>query len=142
MQIGQAQVVRENPIDRNMTPINDSFVSELVAPHGSTLRMTYTTPANRIAVLTSVEMEMVIKTAATTLTANVMAFTIFDDTPAVQSQFTKYFTQNLVGETRNIRMSNQIILPAGYKIECRTQNGSTGGTVSYWMYLTGYEYDA
>lgn len=141
MQVGQAQVTRQERYDRSPKPIIQKY-NGAVAAHGLTERMTYTVPANRILTLSTLNLLMHRITAGTAGFLVYFQVTIWDDLAvSLGTQQYTFVIDNLF-EDKGVDVPVDIPLPAGYKISVHTLDSGAGGLVRYSLNMMGSEYDA
>lgn|SRR6266699_1901198 len=125
--------------DRNPTFGGGQVGVSNVAPHATTVRLNYTVPTKRIAIVTRVESAVERQTAATT-PGEYRAF-------ATSLLSTAYHTfldsqNNAVSARASNNGGCGSIVLAGDFIKLDTSDGSTGGTVSYFLLAVATEFDA
>lgn len=117
--------------DRSAVNVTRSYNALNVAPHGLTVRASYTVPAYHIAMIDLVSLATMRNTVATT--------------PAVYQAFLRYTpsagspidmlqcatAQNSTNVFTTLNLSGAGVLLPGDVIELLTTDGSTGGTVHY-----------
>ncbi len=138
MRITNPGQARAYPQDRNPLTINQLY-SATVAPHGVTTRWTYTVPASRKAQMESVLARILRITAAAPVAyadadvavGNVLSYIAIAD-----------LMTNNVGDRISVNLGAAAFLQAGEFVVGRTQDASTGGTISYVASLKATEFDA
>lgn len=111
-----------------------------IAPHGSTQRATYTVPANRAAVITSIYLKVMRQTAAGTV-GLVQAQGLVDFAAGIAGLENAMFINNNPG-------ANDLSIDPGYKftvaartIAIYTLDTSLGGTCTYNALISYVEFD-
>ena len=140
MQLGQAQVVRNNWNDRSLTILNHCFYIT-TAPHGVTVRGTYTVPANRTAkiILTPQSVRRV-----TEGTGIIAAYIRYKYTPDGGTLLYFATTTNhdptIYSLTQN-NINSEFIMTSGDNIEWETGDNGTDGLCAYNGGFIVNEYD-
>jgi hypothetical protein len=121
----------------NNTGLN-AFV-DAVAPHTITTRVTYTVPANQIAVVRSVHISFERQTAATT----VGIVTVDVRQAGGAQRYASIRTKTNVALARiDVALPVNVELPAGEQVFLEDTDASTGGTVSFDYNVVINEYSA
>lgn len=130
-----------NFYERNSVPSNLGYGNSGVAPHASQNRGTYTVPANRRAIVSSVYAQLIRITVAAPLgqaAAQVKATlngSLFTVTEAL------VFT-NTIGDKASQFTGSQIFMQANDHLDLYTYDLSTGGTFNYAFGCAILEFDA
>lgn len=127
--------------DRNPAGQNNIYTNT-VAPHAETDRWTYTVPSNKKAWLSTVCLQMTRVTVAAPI-GKYYALMYYQ--PAGGSNFAFLYISsfaNVAGDERLLTISPQMGLIAGDRLDCATQDLSTGGTVEYFEAATVATFDA
>jgi hypothetical protein len=143
MRSGQPIISRPAWYDRNAVSKAAYYINTL-APHSETVRLSYTCPTGRKAIVEFLVAKIFRTGAANTPAAAKAAWKI---TPAGGSavQFLKadlWLTQNATGDKDYYQLSLNLVLCSGDKIEGVTSDDSTGGTIGYVLGYKLSEFDA
>lgn len=113
-----------------------------VGPHGATTRWTYTVPANRLALVTVVNINLMRIVAATTLgQATALIEATINGTATTLARVVNYLTA--VQTTSLIGAYGQnSLLAASDKLAAVTSDGSVGGQNNYMISAEVIEFDA
>ena len=141
MQIGQAQVVRNNWYDRSPIPVLDNYQSNL-APHTNTTRVSYTVPVSRTLQLSSFIASYNRLAAATTAGEAYAYLAIYDDSAVLVDEFKLAKYIEAVGIPYISTVDVNMLIPAGYEVRLSTFDNSSAGTVSVCVGITGTLFDA
>jgi len=143
MRIGPQPIIsRPAWYDRNPTVVANYSLLLDQAPHASTERISYTTPAGKKAMLEVIEAEVQRSAAATTVGR---AHTIFTITPSGGSESILVWARiitNGVGDRQARTIGQSVIMLAGDKLSCQTADNSTGGTCHYNIAYKITQFDA
>ena len=141
MRVASLGVARPAYYDRNATAINQVYDAASVAPHLSTVRVTYTVASGKKALVESQSLFVGRYTAATVV-AYLSATIYIDSGAGSASQGRVLNNSNTVYSSQSLLSMGNMTLYAGeiYKIE--TQDGSTGGTGWYTLGMKGTLFDA
>lgn len=135
------QIARPNFYDRNprtgMLTVNIANV----APHGLTLRATYTVPGNKKAWLDSIWTHIVRSAAAAPSQVALIRVTETTSFSGAQVAFFNYFTSGAVLGTQSAILANDGFLASGDNIQVSTIDGSTGGSCDYDFSVKYTEFD-
>jgi len=126
--------------DRNSTPKADTF-DALRDPHSIVTRITYTVPANKVAMVELLEQRSQRDEVATT-PGNVITrwiYTIYGE-PEVNIMDTRH-KGNAVGDTAEKQLGAALMLFTGDILEGKTADTSTAGKISYKMAYKLTEFD-
>jgi len=123
--------------DRNPIAKSQAYNGSGVAPHSMTVRATYTVPTGKKALIAFAEGVIVRVTAATAVGwVEVL----------VQGANNEAFRLNHINNTVNSYEQGRTyvgyVLLAGQDINLQTQDLSTGGTLSYNVFITSMEFSA
>ena len=123
--------------DRNPQGVEQAYTAAGVAPHGFTVRFTYTVPTGKKFFLENAVGITVRKTAATTPG---MAFCGVSarNYGVVEGQV----RTNNVGDLNSMNVGRTVIMVAGDQLKGDSQDASEGGTMDYEVYAHGIEFDA
>ncbi len=141
MLIGQAQVVRQDVVDRNMLAPTISG-SVVASPHAQTTRVTYTVPVGKKFHLSLISVSAYRNGLATAL-GRAVIFPTVEDSGGVDhfNQLLNIYTVAVGFETfRDYPFD--VVLDEGTVIRIDTNDGSTGGSIIYNWSIVGNEYDA
>lgn len=116
----------------------DAFVDS-VAPHTLTNRLSYTVPANQIAVVRGVAMSVERETAATV--AGIITADVRTASGATRLLSIRTSTNSPLARIDKV-LAPAFELPAGEQIFCEDTDASTGGTVSFDYNVIINEYSA
>lgn len=126
MQIGQAQVVRNNWYDRALT-----FIERLGrlqdAGHVAVSRLNYTVPANRVAVVTFTPISVHRTTGAGILGTARSFYSVTPNGGALKDFGGVSFIDNTVNFERLYNINSSVRLVEGDEVEWNTEDTSTGG---------------
>lgn len=141
MEIGQAQVVRNDWYDRSPLPIilGDNGV---YAPTADVTRISYTVPANRVFKLTSFMAELSRVSGASPNLDMWIFLSIYNNTPVLIDSFGLIHRTIGLQEPILLTPNINILVPAGYEVRVETGDNSTGGLVNMSCGIGGTEYDA
>jgi len=123
--------------DRNPSQAGIYYSQTNIAPHGNTVRATYTAPSGKKAFVAAGQLDVRRRTAATTL-GMVLASLTFAGTIGFQA----LHENNTVDSRRSIETSVGGVLFAGQALQLQTQDGSTGGAMDYILTALIVEFDA
>ncbi len=126
--------------DRNATYTYLTYSQNGIAPHAFTLRATYTVPANRRALVTSVGLYFRRQTAAAPVgLVSLMAGVDLD----ISQQFVAMSrsVDNTVNALLDVSYPGQIWLKAGQDFHLATSDAGTGGTCAYTLVAEIIEFD-
>jgi len=112
--------------DRNPSQAGINYTATNVAPHGSTVRATYTVPSGKKAFVAAAELDVRRRTAATTL-GSVLAWLTFGGILGLQV----LHENNTVDARRSIETYLGGVLFAGQSLQLSTWDASTGGAMDY-----------
>ena len=133
----QSISVSKEIFDRNPTSQNAQFVQNNVAPHGDTLRATYTTPALKLAEIQLIEAFVFRKQVAGTVDNVIVKIK-----SSISGRLaTIIFRKNVVGDVFSTNFSRNLILEAGEIITIETEDDSTGGQINYAINVAITEFD-
>lgn len=142
MRLFQLEPARPQWYDRNPLAKSLAFAGSAIAPHGNTVRWTYTVPANRKCLLEWNYNFILRETAAGVLGAEVIQINytpsggggaLLQDTRQVN---------NSANALTQITTTPQLSLFAGDNVNGDTTDTSTGGTSTYALMAKGTEFDA
>lgn len=125
--------------DRNPI-VADSNFSATIAPHVSTLRLSYTCPAGKKAFVQTAFVGMMRATVAAPVGEVDWLIQHYDGSQAAIVAMIQTF-DNVVGNPHIERVSFNIYLTAGQAIRFYSSDTSTGGTVNYNGQLSVVEFD-
>lgn len=136
------QVARPAPIDRN--PINRTLSGSAssAAPHATTIRFSYTVPANRKATCQAARAAVQRNTAATTPGAVQSAIRYQPNAGALFAYLNANVVTNGVNDVSDQSLPSMGDMLAGDYIDGEDADGSTGGTTSPSQAIKIFEYDA
>lgn len=125
------------PYDRTPVVVPATFASTGVAPHASTTRTTLTVPSSVKQILTALFM-LVHRRTAPGAAAAVSVWTSY--TPSGGANINLYWSPENFNPAADVlsqvqNLAPQIPLFPGDVIDQRTSDGSTGGTVDYFLTL-------
>jgi len=123
--------------DRNASQAGIYWNSVNVAPHGSTVRATYTVPSGKKAFVCAAELDVRRRTAATTL-GTVLAWLTFAGNMALQI----LHENNTVDNRQTITCYLGGILLSGQSLQLSTWDASTGGAMDYMLTALIVEFSA
>jgi len=135
-------VARPAWYDRNPISRIDHYWGLTVAPHALTTRLTYTVPAGKKAILEALQVRCIRRTAATTVG---LVYAVAYITPSGASEkelLDCYLFTNNVGDKDGQALQGTVTLFAGDVLGLKTYDGSTGGTVDYFLAYKLTEFDA
>lgn len=135
----QKSYARPEWFDRNPLPTAIGFHASGVAPHGNTVRATYTCPASRKAWISSIFFNVVRLTAAAP--AGEVILQAEAPTAGVSAAII-VLGSNGVGDRASDGFGQSITLRAADIVRIITQDTSTGGTCRYDEDVAILEYDA
>jgi hypothetical protein len=111
------------------------------APHAATLRLTYVVPKDRKAMLELVQLSIKRLTAAAT-ESDILAYLIITTNGESSRILTSRIVTNNVGDSEKCEVGGTIMLNFGDRIDIYTFDGSTGGTIRYFLSYKVTEFDA
>jgi len=123
--------------DRNPAPGLVSWTADGIAPHGATIRASYTVPTGKKALIVGGTAMMMRATAATTL-GRARAY---GATPT-SIVFDLFHKSNTVDSLQQVVSAVSYVIYAGITTSLVTADASTGGTIDYNVYLTYTEFSA
>lgn len=129
-----------DPRERNPTTITRAYLA-VPAPHATAERWTYTVPAAKVTLISSLVCQINRRIAATTAGT---ADTLIMLQPSGGSEFYLLLTEiqtNGVGDHMELALSAPIWLRTGDRIRAQTVDGSIGGSILYLASLTAIEFD-
>jgi len=126
-----------NILDRNPVSKNVDFIANNLAPHGSTVRGTYTTPANKLAQVDLITGFIFRKTAASA----VDIVTVKIQASIAGRLLTLQFRDNTVGFVIQQAFSKNKLLEPGEQIEIESEDDSTDGRNNYMFNVAITEFD-
>lgn len=141
MQVGQAQVTRQERYDRSPEPII-LYYSASTGPHGLTDRIDYTVPANRVLNLSTLNLSFYRNVVGTADAPILVLVSIWDDTPALIGQQKYNYVLNTLFEDKGVDAPIDIPLKAGYQIKVTSYDSGAAGSIQYSLNMLGSEYDA
>lgn len=142
MKVGNLLNSRPSYYDRNPLERAKNFDLLNSAPTASTLRLTYTVPANRKFSLEFVQ-AMYQRMTAAAPAGDGFIHNIINYFSTDQSYIGRIlFNNNTVGVRVDIVSSANAIMVAGTNMQTFTQDLSTGGTTSSFLTYKGSEFDA
>jgi hypothetical protein len=129
--------------DRAPTMSNKNYQAA-VGPHGATSRFTYTVPAGKKAIVEILSVRLQRETVASpAATASIyITYTPSGGSASVAVICVLYSTKNAIGDLDKDDLGTTFTMNAGDAIECRSSDGSTGGTISYMAFAKVTEYEA
>jgi hypothetical protein len=142
MRTWQTIIGRPAWYDRNPTHKLLSWGQLNVAPHGETVRWTYTVPAGKKAFVESVFAYLRRSAAATTVGRAAVVIWITPSGGSAAILIDVEILTNNVGDSDRQGVGQSLILLPGDTIEARTVDISTGGTVNYSAAAKITEFDA
>ncbi len=133
----QGNAASRQIFERNPESKKAEFVQNNVAPHGSTVRATYTVPANKQAQIDLITGFLFRRSAAApedTVTVKITA--------SIGGRLlTLQFKDNTVGFTIKESFSRNKLLEPGESVEIETEDDSTGGAINYMLNAAITEFD-
>lgn len=142
MNLFQTSTARPVAIDRNPTDRGAYFVNAGTAPHGSTVRVTYTVPAGKKFFLSYIQSDYLRETAAAPVGLTEIFALVVTPLPQNTVPFRIMSLDNNVGAVRSAILQPGLNASAGSVISITTSDASTGGTAKYSCSFHGIEYDA
>jgi hypothetical protein len=132
--------IKRDPIDRNSVNVASYFQLNATAPHGFTDRVTYTVPLNKRFLLTSFTCGITRESVAAPVATVLIALTydigggdvLFCELP---------LTSNTVGASIILPSIGGVSFAQAVVLRVKTNDGSTGGTCSYWGNFIGFSFD-
>lgn len=140
MKINFPSGTRNNWYDRNLTPQLQRYMSGQIAPHASALRINYTVPAGKMAIIGGAIATMMRGVAATSVAEWAIQLGVTYSTGNLMI-VELYSLSNAIGAFGQSVSSGQIILPSNSVVTGYTWDLSTGGTVRYTISLDLNEFD-
>lgn len=137
MDIGQANIARPDPIDRNASVVSVNTGLLTLSPHADTIQSSYTVPSGKKAIILSVVV-WVRRVTAPTASGDVTVNITFSGLGPIA-----YFHDQLpnVRDSYSLTQYGQISMDTSQAVEVHTADASTGGTVEYLASLYILEYD-
>ena len=143
MRVGpQPIIARPAWYDRNAASRADTYTGQQLAPHALTTRLTYTVPAGKKAIVELLQVKCVRRTAATTVGLVYAYATITPSGGSEKEILDSYLFGNAVGDKDGQALQGTLVLCTGDVINMKTYDGSTGGTVDYFLAYKVTEFDA
>ena len=142
MRISSYAVARPAYYDRNSAAASVAYAAGSVAPHADTVRATATIAAGKKAFIDGTSLASARITAATTLGLGYIyaSYTPSGGSATIYLLSPQY--NNTIGAIVNPILGGSIIINSGDAISIGTNDSSTGGTISYYMYLRYMTFDA
>lgn len=133
---------RPETYDRNPLAVTAVYEGSGLAPHGFTIRSTYTVPSGKKAWLDSL-FTLVRRITVAAPAATVQASVYYDPVVGSNAYLGRALLwTNAVDDKDVVQLSPGSVMFAGDSINIATGDGSTGGTVDYNTYIKVTEFDA
>jgi len=129
---------RQQPIDRAPLTNQEVYNAATVAPHGPTVRWTYTVPTGRKALLQSAYVKLMRQVAAAPV-GYAQAYIVYQTTGIIISAS---INTNVIGDGSQLAIGQSITMLAGEEIHAGSDDASTGGSFRYLISANLLEYDA
>lgn len=123
--------------EKNAISESAEFTQNNVAPHGDTLRATYTVPNTKLAEIQMIELFVFRRSAGSSI-GNVE---IKVDSSIRGRLATIIFRDNTVGAVSSQNFGKSLLLETGEIITISTEDDSTGGTLNYSINVGITEFD-
>ena len=137
MRVASLGVARPAYYDRNSTTTNGGYYNT-VGPHAQTTRWTITNTAAQKMYVDAGAVSMHRETAPTSSASGFVAL----QSPVNSSVIFGFFNNATAGATLNVTMGGSILVLQGGSIVGVTQDGSTGGTITYAVFCHAVQFDA
>ena len=128
--------------DRNPTKIHQVYRAGAIAPHGATVRWTYTVPASRMALVEMVSLIILRDAAPTTASYGLVYLSYFPSGGSAQFATEVIEITATVGVPQQVLIGQGMLLKAGDALSGNTNDLSTGGTYFYEVTMVATEFDA
>lgn len=122
--------------DRNPKLVGAWYVDDDIAPHASTTVETYVVPADRLALVSVLDIDIV-RSAATTTLKRAMGRIVVSGALA----FSCFHWNDTVGHRESKASNSNLVLQSGESIQIVTEDLSTGGTLDYRISMPLIEFD-
>ena len=142
MRISSYAVARPAYYDRNSSSGSLGYASGGVPPHADTVRGTATIAAGKKAFIDSTSLSSTRQAAATTLAFGYIYASYTPSGGGANVYLLAPQQNNTVGWVVNPILGGSIVLNTGDAVSIGTYDGSTGGTISYYMYIRYMTFDA
>jgi len=143
MRVGpQPIIARPAWYDRNPIQQVDYYTGQTVAPHGVTIRCTYTVPAQKKAIVESLQVNLVRRATATTAGVAGAYAMLTPNGGTAEEILDSHIFANTIGDKDGQAQQGALTLLEGDKLDLKTYDGSTGGTVDYFVAFKLTEFDA
>jgi len=129
--------------DRNPASKCDQYQNTL-SPHGQTVRLTYTVPAGKKAMVELLQADVFRRTVATTAAYPSSSWNLTPSGESIKYILLSTLTpeQNAIGDKDYRELGATLALFPGDKVEGITVDGGTGGTAMYYLSYKITEFDA
>lgn len=142
MRVASLGVARPAYYDRNATSQTIQYVAD-IAPHGTTLRATYTTPAGKKAYIEAAAVYMRCSSAPTAAGRNFAIVRVTDASAnLIEICRIDKNANTVVGNSYAVTSTSMPTVYAGETITIYTNDASTGGTVDYVIGAKVTQFDA
>jgi hypothetical protein len=143
MRVGpQPIIARPAWYDRNPTVKVDHYNVSSASPHSQTLRLTYTCPSGKKAMVELLSGRVTRVSAATTPDVVLAEWALTPSGGTEKSILQARLITNNVGDTREHSIGSTLILNAGDALKGYTQDSSVGGACHYYLSYKITEFDA
>lgn len=142
MRVGSFAVARPAPADRNGLTTIQSYGPTTVAPHGGTVRFSFTVATGKKVSVLYTQVFVQRSTAATVDGLNRATIAV---TPSGGSQSTLVSlprVTNTVDNSQNLFLGTSLSLNAGDYVEASSFDVATGGSITLFMGMNLLTYDA
>jgi len=142
MKVTSYALARPDYIDRRATTKTSIYSAGGIAPHGLTVRVTYTCPAGKKAYIENIFTQTFRETAATTTGATILLTRLTTADANAGTVLRTHEFQTATYVTINDHSNSVALMIAGDVLEGATQDTSTGGGVAITISLKYTEFDA
>ena len=137
MRISSYAVARPAYYDRNSTTTTGGYYNT-VGPHAQTTRWTITNTAAQKMYVDAGAVSLHRETAPATSASAFIAL----QSPVNSSVIFGFFNNATAGATLNVTMGGSILVLPGGSVVAVSQDGSTGGTITYALFCHAVQFDA
>lgn len=139
MKIIYSPNVRSEYIDRGPNTLVDSYIGTGIAPHAATQRLSFTPSAGYRGLIRAISMQIYRVTAAGTLSTSGVYVT-FNGGSGDQTFIRRDLYLNTVGAEMFVLITDPLWLVVGQTLKLFTFDASTGGTISYNLGFSAFQY--
>lgn len=141
MDINNAASSRADFYDRGADGVHIGYEGNAIAPHGSTVRATYTVPANSKVIINAAQLYLMRATAPAG--AGIYnAWLQYTPSGGSAVPIVKAYHKSPTQYTNiNVLLSSGFVMYPGDKLELVTADISAGGTISYILHVMMSEFD-